>query len=157
MFAVDAPDVYGPYQYGPWWMLAFGILVALILIYFAVWWFTQPKGILTPPPPPPRQVHVPTLKQKYLDMIGEVAAESERGELTPRELSQKLSLVLRFFAHESTGIVAEVMTLEDLSEANLPSVHGAVAEYYPSSFRRAAKTDPESAVQLARKVVATWM
>lgn len=157
MFAVDAPDLYGPFQYQPWWVLGVLLVVALGGAYYVVWLCTRPRGILVPPPPPPRKVDVRSLKQKYLGMIDEVAEEHAAGELDARRLSQRLSLVLRFFAHESTGVVAEVMTLEDLADADLPAVHGAVAEYYPSSFRRTAKHDPDGAIDIARKVVSTWM
>lgn len=157
MFAVDAPDLYGPFSYQPWWGLGVALIVIIALVFFFLWLWTRPRGILEPPPPPPKRVDVRSLKEKYLAMIDEVAAEHASGELTPRELSQRLSLVLRFFAHESTGVVAEVMTLSDLAEADLPTVHGAVAEYYPSSFQRTARKDPDEAIAIARRVVSTWM
>lgn len=157
MFAVDAPDLYGPFAFQPWWALGVALLFIIGLTFYFMWLWTRPRGILAPPPPPPRRVDVRTLKQKYLAMIDEVAAEHAAGDLTARELSQRLSLVLRFFAHESTGVVAEVMTLSDLAEADLPTVHGAVAEYYPSSFQRTARKDPDEAIEIARRVVSTWM
>lgn len=154
---LPAPDTYGPFGYGPWWVLgALGMLLVAALYAFA-WLWTRPRGILTPPPPPPVPIDVRSVKEKYLGMIEEVAAEHAAGDLGPRELAQRLSLVLRFFAHESTGVVAEVMTLRDLGDADLPAVEGAVAGYYPSSFRRAAKHDPDAAIASARQVVSTWM
>lgn len=157
MFAVDAPDLYGPVQYMPWWVAGMLILVGLVLLTTAVWALTRPRGILAPPPPPPPFVDPMAVKYKYLGLIDEVAAEHDRGDLTPRALSQRLSLVLRFFAHETTGVQAEVMTLEDLQDAELPYVHHAVANYYPASFQRVARHDPPAAIELARKVVSTWM
>ncbi|MCR8671063.1 hypothetical protein [Agrococcus sp. HG114] len=154
---LPAPDTYGPFGYGPWWLLGALALLVVIAAYAFSWLLTRPRGILEPPPPPPVPIDVRSVKQKYLGMIDEVAAEHAAGELGPRELAQRLSLVLRFFAHESTGVVAEVMTLRDLGEADLPSVEGAVAQYYPSSFARSARHDPDAAIGAARQVVATWM
>ncbi|WAC66306.1 hypothetical protein OVA14_00425 [Agrococcus sp. SL85] len=154
---LPAPDTYGPFGYGPWWVLGVAMLLAVALAYGLAWAWTRPRGILEPPPPPPVPIDVRSVKEKYLGMIDEVAAEHAAGELDARGLAQRLSLVLRFFAHESTGVVAEVMTLRDLGEADLPTVRGAVEQYYPSSFRRAARHDPESAVDAARRVVSTWM
>lgn len=153
---LDAPDLYGPIAYWPWWALGVTILVTLGVLYAGMWIFGRPRGILEPPPPPPKRVDVRSVKQKYIDMIGEVAAEHVEGELSPRELSQRLSLVLRFFAHEASGVEAEVMTLADLRDAQVPLVPGAVEQYYPSSFMRQAKADPEQAIETARRVVATW-
>lgn len=160
MFADDfvpAPDLYGPFQYLPWWVLGLLILLGLALLATAAWALTRPRGILEPPPPPPAFVDVRLVKEKYLRLIDEVAEEHARGELTPRTLSQRLSLVLRFFAHETTGVQAEVMTLEDLEDAELPQVRHAVSQYYPGSFQRVARHDPPAAIELARRVVSTWM
>ncbi|GEK80929.1 hypothetical protein [Agrococcus baldri] len=154
---LPAPDTYAPFGYWPWWVLGAAALLLVAGLYAFAWAWTRPRGILTPPPPPPVPIDVRSVKEKYLGMIDEVALSHSEGELDPRELSQRLSLVLRFFAHESTGVVAEVMTLRDLGDADLPSVEGAVAQYYPSSFRRAATHDPEAAIAAARQVVATWM
>lgn len=154
---LPAPDTYGPFGYHPWWVLGVAALLVTALLYGAAWLWTRPRGILEPPPPPPVPIDVRSVKEKYLAMIDEVAGEHASGELDARGLAQRLSLVLRFFAHESTGVVAEVMTLRDLEQAQLPVVHGAVAQYYPSSFRRVARHDPEAAVESARRVVSTWM
>ncbi len=154
---LPAPDTYGPFGYGPWWLLGTVALLLVLGAYAFSWLWTRPRGILEPPPPPPVPVDVRSVKQKYLGMIDEVALEHADGKLDARALAQRLSLVLRFFAHESTGVVAEVMTLRDLEGADLPSVHGAIEQYYPSSFRRAAKHDPDAAIEAARQVVATWM
>ncbi len=153
----DAPELYGPFAYLPWWALGVLLILLVAAAYLLLWACTRPRGILEPPPTPPRQVDVRSLKEKYLGLIDAVAAEAAAGELEARELSQRLSLVLRFFAHESTGVPAEVMTLDDLRHARLPAVEHAVGNYYPSSFMRAAKHDQQAAVELARKVVATWM
>lgn len=154
--ALDAPDLYGPMAYWPWWVLGALIIAAVFILYAGLWIFGRPRGILEPPPPPPRQVDVRSVKQKYLDLVDEVAVEHAKGDLSPRELSQRLSLVLRFFAHEASGIEAEVMTLEDMKVARVPLVPGAVERYYPSSFMRQAKDDPAAAIDTARRVVATW-
>jgi len=154
---LPAPDTYAPFGYGPWWVLGTIALLTVLGAYALAWAWTRPRGILEPPPPPPVPIDVRSVKEKYLGMIDEVAVLHTDGELDARALAQRLSLVLRFFAHESTGVVAEVMTLRDLRAADLPSVHGAVAQYYPSSFRRTAQHDPQAAIAAAREVVATWM
>jgi len=154
---LPAPDTYGPFGYAPWWLLGAVALLLVLAAYAFSWLWTRPRGILEPPPPPPVPIDVRSVKEKYLGMIDEVAAMHADGELDARALAQRLSLVLRFFAHESSGVVAEVMTLRDLRSADLPSVHGAVAQYYPSSFRRTAAHDPDAAIAAARRVVATWM
>lgn len=154
---LPAPDTYGPFGYHPWWVLGMAGMLLVALLSVGAWLWTRPRGILEPPPPPPEPVDVRGVKEKYLAMIDEVAAEHAAGALDARALAQRLSLVLRFFAHESTGVVAEVMTLRDLADADLPTVHGAVERYYPSSFRRDAQHEPEAAIDRARQVVSAWM
>jgi hypothetical protein len=99
---------------------------------------------------------LPALRAKYLSMIDEVESEQSSGRLTERAVASRLSLLLRFFVFESSGVDAQVMTLTDLRRAALPGVTGAVEQYYPPAVRGDHPGDPAAAVATAREVVLSW-
>lgn len=102
------------------------------------------------------------LKVKYAGLIDEVEAEFREGRYSERAVASRLSLLLRFFAHEASGVDAQVMTLSDLRAARVPAVTSAVEAYYPPAFRPVSdqdaesEADPEAALDTAREVVRSW-
>lgn len=150
---------FGPVQY-QWWIVY--LLVGLFLLALVVAWYVfavrfartrVPRPAAEAPKP---RVPLGRLQAKYGAMIDEVLAESQAGRLSERAVHSRLSLLLRFFASEASGIDAQVMTLADLRNAPLPRVTGAVEQYYPPAFQAAHPGDPEAAVETAREVVRTW-
>ena len=104
------------------------ILLALIAAWYVfLWWWSRRKHRM------PREAHAATaieqagrLKGKYVGLIDEVEEAWRAEELSTRAAHQKLGTLVRFFVFESTGRKAQVMTLEDLNEANLRSVADAI-------------------------------
>ncbi|BDZ51006.1 hypothetical protein GCM10025867_32470 [Frondihabitans sucicola] len=102
------------------------------------------------------RVDLGTLRGKYAAMIDEVEAAWVAGDLSERAVHSRLSLLLRFFAFEASGVDAQVMTLSDLRSSALPSVTGAVEQFYPPAFQLEHPGDPAAAVRTAREVVSSW-
>jgi hypothetical protein len=150
---------FGPAQYPhfPVYLAAGILLLALVAGWYVfVIRFSRgrlPRTVVAGPVPRP---DLPALRAKYLAMIAEVESEHRAGRLSERAVASRLSLLLRFFAFESSGVDAQVMTLTDLRSADLPSVTGAVAQYYPPAFREQHPGDPDAAVATAREVVLSW-
>lgn len=149
---------FGPAQYERFalYLVAGVLLLALV----AAWYVFVVRLSRTRFPAPVvvaiRRVDLGALRTKYARMIDEVEAASADGRLGERAVHARLSLLLRFFAFEASGVDAQVMTLSDLRAASLPQVTTAVEEYYPPAFRLEHPGDPEAAVRRAREVVLSW-
>lgn len=149
---------FGPAQYEyfvVYLLIGFGFLALIAAWYVFVVRFSRtrlPRPVIATARP--RELR--RLQQKYLSLIDEVDSEFRAGRLSERGLASRLSLLLRFFAHESSGVDAQVMTLTDLRSARLPEVTGAVEQFYPPAFREQHEGDPGAAVATAREVVTTW-
>lgn len=156
---LDKRGFFGPVQYHHWVLyLAIGLaLVALVVAwYMFMVRFSARRlpavvggGVSGP-------AQLSALRNRYQSLISEVATEHAAGRLSDRAATSRLSLLLRFFAHEADGVDAQVMTLADLRRTPLPTISGAVEKYYPPAFQRDAPGDVTSAVDLARGVVRSW-
>ena len=148
-----------PVQYAPvWGLLAAVIILAVVLFYAAVLWFTRARERAEAAPADIGWLPVDTeeLRVKYADQIDRIAVDHRRGALTGRAAHQQLSLLLRFFAFEADGVRAPNMTLSDLrASAQLP-LADAVARFYPGAFAADEPRSVEEAVDTARQVVRSW-
>ncbi|MET1053261.1 MAG: hypothetical protein ABWX65_11535 [Mycetocola sp.] len=147
-----------PASYSPLWtFLGLGVLVLIAAWYVFVWWWSKRKHRMPPQPPAGNAVlEAGVLKDKYYDLIEEVEESWRQGDLTTRAAHQKLGTLVRFFVFESSGRTAQVMTLDDLNQANLRSVADAVEQYYPAEFAAVEQGDVPSSAVIAREVVGTW-
>lgn len=150
---------FGPAQY-PHFLLylavGFGLLLLIGAWYVFVVRFTRrrfPRATLASPPSP---ASIRKLQVKYAGLIAEVEREFHSGGLSEREVNSRLSLLVRFFVYETSGVDAQVMTLDDLRGASVPGITEAVADYYPVAFEQERHGDPAEAISTAREVIATW-
>jgi hypothetical protein len=139
---LDDRGFFGPYQY-PLWVL--WLVLGLVLLGLVAAWivFVLRFSARRLPPSARRAaaaavVDLPSVRLRYLG------------------LHRRLSLLLRFFVHETAGADTHVMTLADLREADLPRVADAVEQWYPPAFAQQHPGDPDRAVETAREVVRSW-
>ncbi|MET0480073.1 MAG: hypothetical protein ABWZ69_01825 [Mycetocola sp.] len=149
---------YPPTMYAPIWAILGAILLVLVAAwYLFVWWFSNRKHRMPQPAPTVDPlVEAARLKGKYYGLIEEVEEAWRAEELSTRAAHQKLGTLVRFFVFESSGRKAQVMTLEDLNQANLRSVADAVEQYYPAEFAAVEQGDVPYSADVAREVVGTW-
>lgn len=149
---------FGPAQYERF--VLYLVVGVLLLALVAAWYVFVVRFSRTRVPRPAvagvTRVDLGRLKTKYAAMIDEVETAFSRGRLSERAVNSRLSLLLRFFAHEAAGVDAQVMTLEDLRSSALPRVTSAVEQYYPPAFRAEHPGDPATAISTAREVVRSW-
>lgn len=163
----DGGRFYGPLPYEPVWLwIGLGLLAAVAAWYVWALASTRRSRRKWQVPGP---AGLPGLQREYLGRIDAVAAAADRGELTARQAHQRLSRLVRIFAHQASGITAHTMTLADLRElARAPAsgpgasafaaagVAEAVAVLYPAEFGVPEAVDARRAVDAAREVVRSW-
>ncbi|WP_051388999.1 hypothetical protein [Arthrobacter sp. 35W] len=153
------PSFYAPVGYSIWWPL---IGVALLLLV-AGWYgyvvlstrTANAAGI--PGFVPPRNPG--SVQSRYLGIVDDIERRHDGGALDGRSAHQELSVAVRAFVHEMTGIAAQRMTLAELRARELPAVAAAVRQFYPAEFATAdaaGTVDVHSSAAAARMVVAGW-
>jgi len=151
------PGFYAPDPYAAKWLwIGVGILALIAVWYAAVWWFTRRRTIVIPPRITPDRLT--RLRADYTRQIDLVVERAARGEITQRRAHQQLSVLVRHFVHEVSGIHAPTMTLTELHArgARLTPVSEVVGTLYPGEFGPRETATLVGAADVAKQVVARW-
>ena len=131
------PSFYGPLGYSPLWLWCGAALLVLLAGWFAVVFATTRADQPAEPTPErgrPALTDLPALKAAYLQRISDVEEDAAAGRLPARAAHQELSLLLRGFVRDATGVDATRMTHQDLARHPLPAAAAVVASLYPAEF-----------------------
>lgn len=151
----DEGEYFAPVQYQTGWIwLGVAVVVLVVLWYVFVLLFTRTRR--ERPVAPPAPVDRRSLAERYVSLVGEIEREHAEGRISSRAAHQRLGTLVRLFAHEASGVPAQVMTLDDLAKAELHPVAETVAAYYPAEFAELEQGDVATAAELARRMVTTW-
>lgn len=159
MRAADSPPpgFYAPEPYAVTWLwVGLGVFAAIALWYGWVWWSTRERKLVVPPRiTPDRLVR---LRADYTRQIDLVVTRAEAGEISQRRAHQQLSVLVRHFVQEVSGIRAPTMTLTDLNAngGRLTPISEVVGVLYPGEFAPAPARTLGGAATVARAVVARW-
>lgn len=148
---------YAPVGYSVWWPLAGAALLLLCLGWVgAVLISTRaPSDPGVPGFVAPRNPE--TVRQRYQALITGIEQRHDAGALTARAAHLELSLAVRTFVHEMTGLQTQRMTLTQLRGRQLPLVADAVELFYPGEFAtHGGQATVSGSVQAARNVVVAW-
>lgn len=138
---------------GTWLLVALG-LVALVALYYAWAWRSGAEVH----EPYQRVVRGPGPRERGLHELQKLEAAVQGGTLPVRTGFQRLSLTVRSFAEEATGVPARAMTLAELRATADPRVADAIAEMYPPEFapETADADDFARSLARARELVSSW-
>lgn len=183
-------DFLGPLAYSDWFPWAALGLLVLVAAWFAYVILSTRRRRPVPraaPMPPATSVapDLARLRRDYLQRIDAVAGEAVAGTRSGRSCHQELSLLVRSFIRDASGLDATRMTLAELravsqtgnqtqvsqariSQAQvsqalgnhpapgLPAAADAIAAMYPAAFGAAPASGVPAAAETAREVVRSW-
>ena len=163
-------DFFGPLGYSGWFpWAAFGLLVLVAAWYAYVFRSTRrrPAGrqaVQVPAPPAVAAPDLARLRRDYLERIDAVDREAAAGIRSGRSAHQELSLLIRSFVRDASGVDATRMTLAELRAVSAagPAAHGvqaaadAIAALYPAAFAAGSAPGAADAARTAREVVRAW-
>lgn len=149
-----APDPYAD----RWLVIGLGLLAAILVWYVAVWWLTRERK----PAPATRLSgdRLELLRSDCLRQIELLVADVRAGRVAERQGHQQLSLLVRHFVMEASGVAATAMTLTDLragaERQRLAPVGDVVGQLYPAEFGAHEAVELETAAGAARRMVSQW-
>ena len=148
-----------PFSYSMIPMIVVGILVALYGIYLIVSILQKqpkkkiatavPKKIISP-------ADIRTIKSKYLAELENIKQALWTQQISTRDAYQKMSLCIRHFVYEVTGIQVQNYTLEDIKGLHMPGLEALIAEYYAPEFAMTSMSDSTSSIERTKRVIELW-
>ncbi|WP_457950366.1 hypothetical protein ACTAQI_07180 [Pseudarthrobacter sp. alpha12b] len=153
------PEFYGPLQYSPAWMWCGAALLALVAGWYVfVFATTRVAARAKPGSAGPRSAltELPALKAAYLQRIHDVDREAAAGNLEARAAHQEISLLLRGFVRDATGVDATRMTHLDLARHPLPAAAGVIEALYPAEFGPGPLPSVAASAAKASEAVRGW-
>ena len=150
------PEFLGPLPYSPLWTWT-GLALLLLL---AAWYTFVFASTRRPRPSTPAGsgplTDLPALQSAYLQRITDVEREAAAGNISARAAHQQISLLLRRFVRDATGVDAPRMTYADLASHPLPAAAKAVGALYPGEFGSEPLPAVASSAAAAREAVRSW-
>jgi hypothetical protein len=154
------PGFYGPLPYSPAWMWCGAALLALVAGWYAVVLFSTRTSARPNPgssgPGRSALTDLPALKTAYLERINDVDQAAAAGRLEARPAHQQISLLLRQFVRDATGVDATRMTHQDLARHPLPVAADVVEALYPAEFGPGPLPSVTASAAKASAAVRAW-
>lgn len=149
------------YSYIPLILLV--LVTAVIICLLIVWAGKEKKAEKKVKPEEPVQVPVNPrsramdLKRKYDRELICLEDAFDRKDLSERDAYQKLSRLVRDFAHEMTGVKVQNYTLQELRSIGMPQLTALIEECYVPEFALGNQSDVSASIKKARKVISEWI
>ncbi|MBT2568221.1 hypothetical protein J7I84_17275 [Arthrobacter sp. ISL-85] len=150
------PAFYGPLQYSPLWMWCGAALLALVAGWYVFVLATTRPAMRSNPGPRPALTQLPALKAAYLQRMRDVEREAAAGNLDARAAHQEISLLLRGFVRDATGVDATRMTHQDLARHPLPAAADVIEALYPAEFGPGPLPSVTASAAKAFQAVRAW-
>ncbi|QIX26240.1 hypothetical protein ncot_06200 [Nocardioides sp. JQ2195] len=149
-----ADEFSGPVDYASqwlWWALGAFALVVVFYLVVLVWSLLGGSR-------PGRPVDLPSARARALAELDRIGHQVHAGEMPERLGHQQMSVVVRGFVSDASGLPALTMALADLRAAGIPHLAETIALMYPPEFSPSGTGDAslQSTLDRARDVVSSW-
>lgn len=148
-----------PFTYAVWPLAAAGAVVLAALIFWAVILIRKKRA--NAPEKPVIRVLSPDdrerIKRKYMAELDKIGSDFDSGRLDIRHAYQKMSMCIRRFVNEMTGIKVQNYTLQDIGPLGIPALYSLVAEYYAPEFARRSEGDVKNSLARTRSMIERWI
>ena len=148
-----------PISYMTLWLIIAAVLVALV-IFMQVFFRIKLRGrlgkskkIKIKKPKPKTLIEIKTAD---LGQLAQIEYNLRSSSISTKEAYQKMSLCIRGFVYEATGIPVEKYTLTEIKEVGIPVLTQLVSEYYEPEFAMATYADVNQSILKTRKVLESW-
>ena len=156
-----------PFEYSLWVLLV-GIVIFAAFLFVFIWVLLRILGIernqSNPSAKKDNRFSISSgyqyiMKQKYIAQIQMLKNDYNNGKVSQREGFQRLSLLIRGFIHDVTGINVETATMRDVKKLGIKHLDTLMEEYYVPEFAedgRAIAKELSASCATAVGVIKTW-
>ncbi|MGN0396368.1 MAG: hypothetical protein ACI4EF_13475 [Coprococcus sp.] len=149
-----------PFSYAIWPMVIVGIIVVAMLGYYIIIKLyerskrKQQKEVIVIKQKSPDEIAV--IKQKYIEELDKIESDLNADKISIRAAYQKMSICIRRFVHEVTGIKVHHYTLQDIRTLNMPMLEELIVEYYAPEFSRKSIGNVSASIEKTKRVIERW-
>ena len=102
----------------------------------------------------PKNVNL--IKNNFLNKINELEEKFDNNLLTSRKTYQELSVLIRLFVYEITGLEVQKCTLLEIEKLNIPVLTELIKEYYEPEFSKLSRGNIKNSINKTKGVVLKW-
>lgn len=146
-----------PFSYAIWPMVFIGMPVLVFGVYLLVSAMrkgkkpVENKGVIQR-----RRIDCNLIKRKYLMQLERMQQDLCNGRITTRDVYQSMSLCIRGFVYEVTGIQVQNYTLEDIKKLQMPELEALISEYYAPEFAWQSVGDSHASLEKTKRAIQLW-
>lgn len=99
---------------------------------------------------------VNSIKYKYLNQLNELEKNLIDGNIDNRKAYQELSMLIRLFVYELTGMKLQTYSLKEIEKLNIPVLYELMYEYYNPEFSKVSKGNIKASIEKTKGVIEKW-
>ena len=155
-------DLQDPMSYYLFWLILAIVAVAAVFfiqIFFRVILREQLKRHREKKQPkvkPPKKKPLPVLKWEYMQRLAYLERGILGGAYSKRAAYQELSMLIRSFVNDATGIKVQNFSLQEIRRVGIPGLTALVQEYYEPEFAVSSMADIRASLFRTRKAIELW-
>ena len=154
-------ELQNPMSYYLFWLILAIVAVAAVFflqIFFRILLKDQLKRKREKKPKDhaPKRKPLSVLKWEYLQRLEYLERGIMAGSYTKRAAYQELSMLIRTFVNDATGIKVQNYSLQEIRRVGIPGLTALVQEYYEPEFARQSMADIRASLFRTRKAIQLW-
>lgn len=139
------------FSYSLLWIIVIIVIISLIIyVYFKK---KNKKDIVVNVPLFKDMIRI---KEQYIYLINNLINKVNSKSISNRKAYQELSLLIRNFIFEMTGIRVQYYTLKDIEFLNMPFLYELVKEYYDPEFAYKSEGNIMESINKTKGMIERW-
>lgn len=99
---------------------------------------------------------ISSIKYEYLKKLNDLEKSLESKKISSRKAYQELSMLIRLFVYELTGLEVQTCTLKDIKKLNIPVLYELIEEYYDPEFSKISRGNIKESIEKTKGVIGRW-
>jgi len=146
-------ELQSPFSYSliPIILLFLILFLPFIIRLLKKYWFKKNNNIIVA-----NYKNFYLIKMNYLNRIDILEQKVDKREISNRKAFQELSMIIRLFVKEVTGLDVTTCVLSDIERLNIPILYELVKEYYSPEFAKISLGNIKFSISNTREVINRW-